>query len=611
METVRLPRRGVNPVPDHPGLTGHRKIRAVRSPFCAAPPHPALRKRIEEELSISRERNSDLAGLLGIAPSPRWPGYNDGMIFPPDSFPPGTPSSAIRAAAAERTPLTGTVRVAVVLVDFEDRAMTTEKEHIENLFFSLNRTIPNGSVREYFREVTNGAVDLVGEVVPVVRMPQPLSWYANGNFGIGKPTGVPRAPVMAKDAVVKSNPLIDFAPYDNDANGYVDAFVVVHAGTGGELSGNPGDIWSHKGVLDAERIVDGVKVFAYLTVPEDAKIGICAHELGHLLFGLPDLYDDDLSSEGIGDWCLMLYGTWGGGGELPVHPSAWCKATQGWVATETITAGQTVTLNDVKSSFRVYRLWTNGDGGQEYFLAENRQRTGYDVSLPGSGLLIWHVDESRLDNKDENHFLVGLVQADNKRDLELKKNQGDPGDPYPGNAGNASFNSSSLPNSHSYAGADTCVSVTEISASSTAMTAKFAVSCGKNVQKDTKDGKDRKDHKEEKEEKDHKDRKDTHKDIGEKESPKEHGKEAEAPPVPGTAADAITSLLGDLHLRLSAVEQAISEGCTETAEPFIGAALRPDLVGGPTYDADAEALREDMEAGNAQAKRSYDAQPPR
>ena len=50
---------------------------------------------------------------------------------------------------------------------------------------------------------------------------------------------------------------------------------------------------------------DSTQIFAYLTIPEDARIGVCAHELGHLLFGFPDLYDTDDTSEGIGNWCLM------------------------------------------------------------------------------------------------------------------------------------------------------------------------------------------------------------------------------------------------------------------------------------------------------------------
>ena len=40
------------------------------------------------------------------------------------------------------------------------------------------------------------------------------------------------------------------------------------------------------------------------------------------VFGWPDLYDTDDSSAGIGSWCLMSAGSWGGGGLRPVHPSA-------------------------------------------------------------------------------------------------------------------------------------------------------------------------------------------------------------------------------------------------------------------------------------------------
>ena len=69
---------------------------------------------------------------------------------------------------------------------------------------------------------------------------------------------------------------------------------MIHAGPGGEVTGNSDDIWSHKWTLaGGARPVDQTKIFAYLTVPEDCKIGVCAHELGHLLFGFPDLYDTD------------------------------------------------------------------------------------------------------------------------------------------------------------------------------------------------------------------------------------------------------------------------------------------------------------------------------
>ncbi|MPY61158.1 M6 family metalloprotease domain-containing protein [Streptomyces spongiae] len=446
---------------------------AVWSDFCAVSPSPELRERLQEEQQRIRSASA-LASQFVVSGSPHPLGFDDGTIIPPGEFPVGTPRADIAAAAAERRPLTGAVRVVVVLADFGDKPMARDKQQFEKLFFSLG-AMPNGSVREYYREVTHGLVDIVGEVVGPVRLPKDLSWYANGNFGIGKPSGQPRAHLMARDTAIAADPQINYAPYDNDGNGFVDAFIVVHAGAGGEVSGDPGDIWSHKWTLPDAYNADGSRIFAYLTIPEDARIGVCAHELGHLLFGFPDLYDIDGTSEGVGNWCLMGGGSWGGDGDVPTHPSAWCKIDQGWATVSNVTGSTTLSIPDVKNSHQVHRMWTGGLPGSEYFLVENRQRTGYDVSLPGDGLLIWHVDEHQPDNSDETHYMVGLVQADDRQDLEWSANRGDTGDPYPGSTGNTAFGPTSAPGSHSHSGAPTGVSVTGISASGPTMTATVAV----------------------------------------------------------------------------------------------------------------------------------------
>ena len=56
---------------------------------------------------------------------------------------------------------------------------------------------------------------------------------------------------MARDAAVAADADVNFTPYDNDGNGFVDAFIVVHAGSGAEETGNPNDIWSHKWMFAA------------------------------------------------------------------------------------------------------------------------------------------------------------------------------------------------------------------------------------------------------------------------------------------------------------------------------------------------------------------------
>jgi immune inhibitor A len=260
-------------------------------------------------------------------------------------------------------------------------------QRFQNLFFS-SRTITNGSVTEYYADVSGGKIALSGEVKGPFRMPLKLSEYANGANGLGG--AFPNIRTLAADALTAVTGQINFAPYDNDGNGYVDAFVVVHAGMGGEVTGNKSDIWSAKWVLPNEVSVNNVKVYGFLTIPEDAFIGVCAHELGHLLFGWPDLYDTDYSSQGIGNWCLMSGGAWGGSppGTKPVNPSAWCKKNQGWVDVVTENQNKRITLVDVKASHEVHKLWKNGDpASQEYFLIENRELTGFDQFLPGPGLL--------------------------------------------------------------------------------------------------------------------------------------------------------------------------------------------------------------------------------
>jgi hypothetical protein len=95
--------------------------------------------------------------------------------------------------------------------------------------------------------------------------------------------------------------------------------------------------------------------------------------------------------------------------------------------------------------------------------------------MPGAGLLVWHVDESKETNEDENQYLVALVQADASRDLENNVNRGDRGDPFPGWMSNTDFTSTSSPPSTGYSGQDSLVSVTGITDADGTITATASV----------------------------------------------------------------------------------------------------------------------------------------
>ena len=345
-----------------PCLDANRRTASVYSDRCLVAPSPQLRTRIRERLrSVGAALDIVPGGRLAVRSQNR-PGFNDGMIVPGSEFPLDTPLRVVRSAAADRAPLRGNVRVIVVLVDFSDAPMTRSADQFRDLFFSTGK-IATGSVCEYFKEVSNSLINITGEVVGPYRLPRTLAVYAGGGSGVDNPE--PNARTMARDAAELANADVDFGTYDNDGNGFVDAFIVVHAGPGGEETGNAGHIWSHKWVLaGGEFNADNAKIFAYLTVPEDCRIGVCAHEIGHLVFGWPDLYDTDQSSEGLGNWCLMAGGSWNGNGDVPAHPSAWCKAGQGWVTVANRTTNGAMTIADVKTSKTVHRLWRNGASGR-------------------------------------------------------------------------------------------------------------------------------------------------------------------------------------------------------------------------------------------------------
>src|SRR3954453_8774384 len=167
------------------------------------------------------------------------------------------------------------------------------------------------------------------------------------------------------------------------------------------------------------------------------------------------------------------------------------------------------------------------------------------------GTQVWHIDENQPGNKDENHYKVGLVQADNQRDLELDHNRGDAGDPYPGSASNTSASSTTTPNTRSYAGANTSVSITSISPSGPSMTANVAVRT-KAVLKDLKDR--QKDGKEI--------RKERFKDIKELKEFTKDRKEFLESPAPGGGGPE-----PDVEARLQLLEAIVLGGGTGEPEP--------------------------------------------
>lgn len=392
-------------------------------------------------------------------------------------------------------PMIGTRPAIVLLVDFSDmtrNAVSTPASY-SSMLFSVGTYAAPGSLRDYYREVSYSLFDITPSAVDTAwrRAPNVHTYYANhdGITGTSDDYGLGPWPYNAQSLVVDAVTLahsagVNFSTYA--VNGQVDGLFVIHAGPGAET--NPGHrdwIWSHRWALNANAMtVDGVTVNDYSMEPEytwtagDSTVGVFCHEYGHIL-GLPDLYDTSYVSNGLGVWSLMAAGGWNGpgsNGSSPAHLDAWCKIQLGWIdPTIPVAAVVAPTIQDVETTALAYKLWTTGVMGNEYFLLENRQLLDFDGALPGGGLLLYHVDDAVPDQTSVSHPKIMLQQADGLWDLQVKANQGDAGDPYPGTSNNRAANAHTLPNTNSYAPAPTSVRMREISGSGLSMTADLAV----------------------------------------------------------------------------------------------------------------------------------------
>ena len=160
-------------------------------------------------------------------------------------------------------------------------------------------------------------------------------------------------------------------------------------------------------------------------------VGSMAHEFAHNL-GLPDLYDQQYGSPqedsaGIGFWGLMGWGAHGWNGDDGPNPlSAWSLEQLGWVGPDNSRLVDLsvdvdgLVVGDLQRGGSIYKVPLRAEHTsdnifqEEYLLLEHRTRSGsyYDRSLPGEGVLIWHIRPHFWTNGDEHGKLVDLVCAD-------------------------------------------------------------------------------------------------------------------------------------------------------------------------------------------------------
>ena len=112
----------------------------------------------------------------------------------------------------------------------------------------------------------------------------------------------------------------------------------------------------------------------------------------------------------------------------PAQVGAYLKFRAGWAGSVTaLEDGLAASAASDGNHFFIVRK-----NRSEYYIIENRQRSGRDAALPSAGLAIWHVDElgsnEHQGGTPSRHYECALIQADGRSDLERNVNPGDVGD---------------------------------------------------------------------------------------------------------------------------------------------------------------------------------------
>ena len=302
----------------------------------------------------------------------------------------------------------GTKKGLIILVQFTDSKFKSGHD------LALYRRIANdenysgnnfrGSIKDYFKAQSHGQFELDFDVAGICQLQHPYAYYGKNN---SQKEDVKPGEMVAEACLWAHEHGINFSKYDWNGDGEVDQVFVLYAGHGEASYKDANTIWPHMYYLSASDYgkplsLDGVTVDTYACSSElngDGNldgIGTFCHEFSHCM-GFPDLYDtsSDGGWFGMGDFDLMCSGSYNGDSKCPAGYSAYEKAECGWLTLKDMT-----NIEQQTSIVGVQPMSADGDAyiiknkghEDEYYILENRQKTGWDSYLPASGLMITHVD---------------------------------------------------------------------------------------------------------------------------------------------------------------------------------------------------------------------------
>ena len=286
----------------------------------------------------------------------------------------------------------GKIYSLTLLVDFSDQPAPVTVSEVEEWLNKegFNRDGCNGSVRDYYLDVSNGQLDLTNEVFGWYRAKHPKSWYESLQGYTGSDS-------LMKEVFAYFDSQVDYSRYDNDKDGTTEAINIVYAGPGQTWGQG---LWPHSGWSNERR--DGVRLTHHqmTDMPGKFSIYVFVHESGHMIFGWPDLY-------WYGDYCTM------GNRANDLNPVAindFYRADQGWIPFVDVTS-EDISLETTKPGEVCYRYKNPARPDKEGLVWSYVRNTGRNKVLKGSGLLMQHYDFSIGANSSADKLGLRIVHA--------------------------------------------------------------------------------------------------------------------------------------------------------------------------------------------------------
>lgn len=368
-------------------------------------------------------------------------------------------------------PSQGSPKIFVLLIDFSDYPHTQTQTSISEKLFNEGdkENFPYDSLKNFYYRSSYQSLTITGDAIGWYRAAHARSYYykQKGDFEL-----------ITEALDYYNSQGYDFSKYDNNNDGKIDYFAVIWTGP---HFGWSSFWWAWCSSIDPAETytVDSKKLgvfswqwelkYAQNETPSGSFSPMTIiHETGHAL-GLPDLYD----------YYNSLYiGPFGGVGGLDIMDgfgdhNGYSKWLLNWLTPTVVSASNILTTINLSPAANYGDCTAIMPGMSvtkpfsEFFLVQNRTKTGNDIQMPTSGILIFHVDATLNDAKDgfkysnswTEHKFMRLMEADGLEQIEQGKSA-DAGDFYTNGKILTPYSS---PNSNNYQGQSTGVSVGNIS----------------------------------------------------------------------------------------------------------------------------------------------------